>query len=144
VYLDSAYLAKFYVNETDSAAVRQAIAEAAERVSSMWALAEMTCIFHRHVREGVLSATQAQILREQFLEHVEQGVWALVPVTEVILRKCSKAVGDLPAGVYVRAGDAVHLTTARELNEPSIWTNDRHLLAAAPYFGLTGRSADRI
>lgn len=139
MYLDSAYLAKFYVNEPDSAAVRRSIREAGVRVSSMWAIAEMTCIFHRHVREGAISATQAETLLQQFLEHAEAGVWKLVPVTEGVLKRCSAIVRGLPAGVFLRAGDAVHLTTARELNEPAIWTNDRHLLAAAPYFGLDGR-----
>jgi predicted nucleic acid-binding protein len=139
VYLDSAYLAKFYVNEPDSAVVRAAIGRGNERVTSMWVLAEMTCILHRHIREGALSAEQAQTLRERFLEHVEQGVWTLVPVTEGILRRCHQMVSTLPGGVFLRAGDAVHLTTARELNEQAIWTNDRHLLAAAPFFGLEGR-----
>jgi len=32
------------------------------------------------------------------------------------------------------------LGQAREIGERDVWTNDRHMLAAAPYFGLTGRS----
>ena len=36
--------------------------------------------------------------------------------------------------------DAVHLATAREVGEREVWTNDRHMLAAASFFGLTGRS----
>jgi predicted nucleic acid-binding protein len=141
VYLDSAYLAKFYVNEQDSPAVRQAIEAAPLRVSSVWALAEMACIFHRHVREGILSAAQAERLSNEFLQHADAGVWELIPVTERLLWHVSMLVRELPAGVFLRAGDAVHLTTASELGEPEIWTNDRHLLAAAPHFGLTGRSA---
>ena len=140
MYLDSAYLAKFYVNEPDSGAVREAIGKAIVRVSSIWVIPEMTCILHRHIREGSLSAAQAQAIRERFLTHIDEGVWRVVPVTESLLRRCSRLVGELPAGVFIRAGDAVHLTTAATQNEPEIWTNDRHLLAAAPYFGLTGRT----
>lgn len=47
----------------------------------------------------------------------------------------------LPPATHLRAGDAVHLTTALDLGESEIWTNDRHVLAAAEHFGLTGRSA---
>jgi hypothetical protein len=36
--------------------------------------------------------------------------------------------------------DAVHLATAYEIGEIDIWTNDHHKLAAASWFGLTGRS----
>lgn len=45
-----------------------------------------------------------------------------------------------PRETFLRTADAVHLATARELGEREVWTNDRHMLAAAPYFGLTGRS----
>lgn len=46
----------------------------------------------------------------------------------------------LPPGQFLRAGDAVHLLTAQSLGEPEIWTADKHMLSAAPHFGLTGRS----
>ena len=45
-----------------------------------------------------------------------------------------------PLQIFLRTADAVHLATAQELGERDVWTNDRHMLAAAPYFGLTGRS----
>jgi hypothetical protein len=38
------------------------------------------------------------------------------------------------------AGDAIHVTTAQDLSEREIWTNDRHMLGAATHFGLVGRS----
>jgi hypothetical protein len=52
-------------------------------------------------------------------------------------------VSAAPAGVYLRAGEAVHLTTAQDIGESEIWTNDRHLVAAAAHFGLQGRSVGR-
>ena len=58
LYLDSAYVAKFYVNEPDSSAVRQLVWEIERRSSSTWCLAEVACVFHRHVREGALSSRQ--------------------------------------------------------------------------------------
>ena len=33
-----------------------------------------------------------------------------------------------------------HLVTAADSGFTEIWTNDRHMLAAAPHFGLAGRS----
>ena len=39
------------------------------------------------------------------------------------------------------SGDAVHLATALEIGELEVWTSDRHMLAAAPHFGLIGRTA---
>jgi predicted nucleic acid-binding protein len=46
-----------------------------------------------------------------------------------------------PASLYLRSGDAVHLATALEIGELEVWTSDRHMLAAAPHFGLIGHTA---
>lgn len=140
MYLDSAYIAKFYVNERDSLAVRALIRGADSLVSSAWALGEVTCAFHRHFREGSLSKAQCRELTHAFLEHVEEGIWTLLPVSESLWKRLVSIVSTAPAGVYLRAGDAVHLMTARDAGETELWTNDRHLLAAASHFGLVGRS----
>jgi predicted nucleic acid-binding protein len=140
MYLDSAYIAKFYVNEPDSVAVRAIIRKADSLMSSAWSLGEVTCAFHRHMREGWLSRAQFHELARAFLKHVDAGVWTLVPVSDAMLKRIGTLVSAVPATVYLRAGDAVHLTTAEEAGEQEIWTNDRHMLAAAPHFGLTGRT----
>lgn len=140
MYLDSAYIAKFYVNEPDSRAVRSLIRRAKSLVSSAWCLPEVSCVLHRHAREGGLSLAQSRELARAFREHVDSGFWTLIPITERLLRRVALLAHSAPRNVYLRAGDAVHLTTAQDLGEAEIWTNDRHLLAAAPSFGLTGRS----
>lgn len=140
MYVDSAYIAKFYVNEPDSDGVRAVIRRADALIASAWSIGEVSCVFHRHMREGSFTATQCHELIRTFLKHVDAGVWTLIPLSEALLRRMSALVSASPARVYIRAGDAVHLTTAQEVGESEIWTNDRHMLAAAPHFGLTGRS----
>jgi predicted nucleic acid-binding protein len=140
MYLDSAYLVKFYANEPDSAAVRELIRRADSLVSSALALGEVSCALHRHLREGHLTAEQVHELVRAFLEHVDAGIWTLIPVSERLLRRSALLIGAAPPAVYLRAGDAIHLVTAQDAGEREIWTSDRHLLAAAPYFGLLGRS----
>src|SRR5665213_1878114 len=140
MYLDSAYIAKFYVNEPDAAAVRKLIARASHTCSSSWASIEVTCVFHRHMREGSLTSLQGTELIDLFRTHVEADLWNFLPVTDAILRTTATLVRGLPASVPLRAGDAIHVATALEAGEREIWTNDRHLLAAAAYFGLAGRS----
>jgi predicted nucleic acid-binding protein len=140
MYLDSAYVAKYYVNERDAAAVRELIRGAARVCSSAWALVEVTCVFQRHVREGSLSLAQGLELIDVFRSHVEADLWNLIPVTPALLRRTATLVRGLPGNVPMRAGDAVHLATALEAGETEIWTNDRHLLAAAAVFGVQGRS----
>ena len=141
MYLDSAYIAKFYLNEPDSPRVRRLIAGAGVLLSSMWALGEVTCAFHRHMREGWLSDVQYRALCRVFLEDVDAGNWTLIPVSERLLRQQVTLLIALPGTVHLRTGDAMHLTTAVDSGEREIWTSDRHLLAAAAHFGLVGRSA---
>jgi len=141
MYLDSAYIAKFYLNEPDAVRVRHVISTASVRTSSMWAMGEVACCFHRHLREGRLSGGQYRSLLQAFLRHCEQEVWTLIPISGRLLQRVTALLRTLPGTVPLRAGDAIHLTTAMEQGEHEIWTSDRHVLAAAGHFGLAGRSA---
>lgn len=139
LYFDSAYVAKCYVNEADSGDVRR-LAQDQELHSSAWCLAELACVLHRHFREGSLSRREASKAQELFRGHVEEGRWTLLPVSISLLRDVESAMERLPPDVFLRAGDAVHLVSAREAGFTEIWSNDRRLLAAARHFGLKGRS----
>jgi predicted nucleic acid-binding protein len=141
MYLDSAYIAKYYLNEFDAEAVRGLILGADSLVSSEWSLLEVTCAFHRHLRESHLTAAQYRELSKAFRKHVEDGLWTLIPINGRLLARVGAALDSLSPRVFLRSGDAVQLVSAQEVGESEIWTNDRRMLAAAPYFGLVGRSA---
>ena len=64
-------------------------------------------------KEGWLSPTQFREFSHAFLRHADSGVWTLIPATEPLLKRMSSLISAVPAGVYLRAGDAVHLTTRR-------------------------------
>ena len=140
LYFDSAYVAKCYLNDPDAYRVRSLVQQAEALISSALCIAEMACVFHRRVREGSLTSQQGSQLRGLFLEHVSTGVWTLVSVTEAILRDVDASLDAVPGKIFLRAGDAIHLTSARAAGFSEIWSNDRHLLAAASHFGLRGRS----
>jgi predicted nucleic acid-binding protein len=141
VYLDTSYIAKFYFNEPDSLRVRELVRKAGAIHSSLWAFAEFHAVLHRRLREGTSSLTDTQDLASRFSEHIEEGLWNLIPITEALLRRTSAMMISAPRHLFVRTAGAVHLMTAHEIGEREVWTNDRHMLAAASYFGLTGRSA---
>jgi predicted nucleic acid-binding protein len=140
LYFDAAYLAKCYLNEPDSAAVRNTARLSPVLHTSAFSIAEMACVFHRHLREGVIDPDGASALRDLFLEDLRNGMWFLSPVTDRVLRQVELLVHGLPRTMFLRAGDAIHIVSAVEARFNEIWTNDRHLLAAAAHFGLKGRS----
>ena len=127
-------------DEPDAAAVRKLIRRASYVCTSAWAIAEVNCVFHWHVREGSLSLAQGQELMRVFRSHVQDDRWNLIRVSQGLLGRTATLVRALPFQVPLRAGDAIHLAAALEVGEQEVWTNDRHLLAAAPHAGLVGRS----
>ena len=140
MYFDTSYIAKFYFNEPESPRVRELVRKADAIHSSLWALAEFHAVLHRRMREGASSTRNARELASRFSEHIEDGLWNLIPVNEALLRRTSALMVAAPRDLFIRTADAVHLTTAHEMGERVVWTNDRHLLAAASYFGLRGES----
>jgi predicted nucleic acid-binding protein len=139
-YFDTAYIAKCYLNEPDSKPVRDLAFSLDGLYSSAWCIAELACVFQRHVREAHLTRAQANRLRDFFLEDVQDGVWSLLPISERFLFRVESLVSTLPKSMYLRAGDAIHLAAAQGAGFTEIWSNDRNLLKAAPSFGLTGKS----
>jgi predicted nucleic acid-binding protein len=141
VFLDSAYIAKYYVNESDSEAVRRLIHGADSLVSSEWAVVEVASAFHRHLREGHLTVVQYRALLSAFQRHLADGFWSLIPLDSRLIRRLGSLLHSLPGNVFLRAGDAIQLISAQDAGEREVWTNDRRMLAAAAHFGLTARSA---
>ena len=53
-----------------------------------------------------------------------------------MLRLAAQRFRRLPSTTFLRAADALHLTCAAEEGFTTIHTRDRHMIAAAPAFGL--------
>lgn len=140
LYFDTAYLGKCYWNEADGKLVRELARRADGLYSSAICIAEMACLAHRKVREGPVTPADAIIRRDLFLDDVNSGAITALPVTERLLRRVEAATRALPPSCYLRTFDALHLVTAADFGFAEIWTNDRHMIAAAPHFGLIGRS----
>jgi predicted nucleic acid-binding protein len=128
IYFDAACIAKFYLDEPDSDAVR-ALAESA---------GEVLTVFHRKLREKAFGQKAFEVLCEQFEADSNALVWEWLPVSSTLVSRVSAGVRSLPAQVFLRAADALHLACAAEHGFREIYSNDRHLLPAAAHFGLTG------
>lgn len=137
-YLDSAYLAKFYLDEPESDAVRRRIATESAIGCCELGRIEVVSVFHRKLREGSRTEHEFYALIDQFEADCEGGLWTWHSLTSAMHKFAVAKYRSLPKTVFLRTADALHLTCASELGLKEIFSNDRHLLAAAPHFGLLG------
>jgi predicted nucleic acid-binding protein len=107
VYLDTCYIAKFHLNEPESSRVRELVRKANTLYSSVWAMAEYHAVLHRHSRESGTTASDSHNLSLRFFEHLEDGLWNLVPVNEGLLRRTSSLIVSAPPGLYYDPSDIV-------------------------------------
>jgi hypothetical protein len=84
----------------------------------------------------------AAVLRGYFRRDVQNEVWALIPITNRLLHRVEFLTRNLPVSCHIRAGDAIHSVSVIDSGFDEIWTNGRHLLAAAACVSLKGRSVD--
>lgn len=138
LYFDTAYIAKCYLNEPGAQRVRQLAYSAPGLASCELARVEFHAVIHRHLREGNLTAAESREVIEDFEMDEADGVWQWIPVTSQLLTLVCDHTKILPHNIFLRAADAIHLTCASSHGFQEVYSNDRHLLAAARYFNLTG------
>ena len=139
-YFDSAYIAKFYVDEPDSDAVRQ-LAQSLGRVHcSAFGRIEVTSVFHRKWREGAFSVREYREITAQFVDDCNAGLWTWLSVTDSLIVNVAEAVRSLGKTIVIRTVDALHLVCAREHGLQRVYTNDRHMLLAATAFGVEAKA----
>lgn len=137
-YWDSAYIAKFYLDEPESDRVRALGETEGEASCSRFGYLETVSVFHRKMREGAVSPAGLRELCGQLEEDTDAGLWTWLPVSPSVLLLAGATLRALPKAVVLRAGDALHLATARANGIQKVFSNDVRLLSAAHYFEITG------
>jgi predicted nucleic acid-binding protein len=138
IYLDTSYILKCYLTEHGSREVRDLTQSADGLASCYLARVEFAAAVHRQRREGTLSEAGAKAVFDCFEADEQAGYWRWHGVTQNLLDGVFSTYQSLAPALFVRTNDAVHLACAREQGFKEIYTNDRHLLAAAPAFSLDG------
>ena len=138
LFFDATYFGKLHWREPGSTEVLALAATADEIVCSLHGRAEFCSIAFRKIREGLASAAIVRTVFAQFNTDIASGQIRLIAPTDAILDRVETVFASAPPTTYLRAADALHLATAAEAGHAEIYSNDKHLLAAAPLFGLLG------
>lgn len=136
IYFDACYLGKMYLSEPDTPQVRAAAASVGAVACSIHGQLEVIAIFHRKLRKGNLSAAAFQATCRQFELDCASGLWKWLAADSRIFHRAKNSFLTLPATQFLRASDAHHLACAAEHGFKDIHTSDKHMIAAAPHFGL--------
>ena len=135
-YFDSSYIAKFYLDEPESDAVRRLAETLGQVRCAVIGRIEVAAVFHRKLREGAFDTRAFREVMSQFDDDCSENLWTWLPITAALATAAAAAFARLPRSVFFRAADTLHLVCAREHGVPEVYTNDRHMAAAARHFGV--------
>lgn len=138
IYFDATFLVRLYVDEPGYEKVRALVRNVEAIRSSILGKMETEAAFHRKLREHELTHYALTEANQQLLDNSANGVHQWLPLTPAVMNRVHATFLNLPANVFLRTGDAIHLATAAEAGCKEIYSNDRHLLAAASLFKLKG------
>lgn len=138
IYTDTSLILKCYLQEPGTDDVLRWAEGRRGLACSVHGCIEFHSTILRHVREKRLTTVQARKVLVQLDADEHEGLWRWLPVTDGIVRRTYQVLGRFPAGLRVRAADALHLATAAEHECETVYTHDAHMLEAAQFFSLTG------
>lgn len=137
LFCDTSTLAKYYVSEPESAAVRSRL-DAEDRVLlSELARAELMGVFHRRLRERKWNRDEFLTVVRQFSTDEVSSYWTWLPLEGTIVEQVVRTYTALPEDVFLRTADCLHLVTALHHGFAEIHTHDRHQRDGAGALGLT-------
>ncbi len=137
IYLDTSYLVRLYFADPGWEAVRR-LAATAPVACCVLGRAETVAALHRKRREKSLGVDGYQVVLAEFARECGGGAFHWLPLSGAVIERVERTYAGLAADVFLRAADATHLACAAENGMAEIYSNDSHLLAAAPHFGLRG------
>ena len=135
IYLDTSYLVRLYFEDPGFPAVRE-LAASDHVCCALHGQAEMVAAFHRKLRERAILPKAYRALFAQFEADRKAGAFHWLPAGPDVLQRVREVYSGLPATVYLRGADAVHLATASVHGLRVVYSHDHHFLAAAGSFGL--------
>jgi len=143
IYFDTSYLVRLYYQDPGADRVR-ALAATDHVACAALGQAEMMAAFHRKLREGAIKPAAYAALVDQVEAHIEAGAFQWLVQDREVVSRIRQVYRNLPATVFLRGADAIHLGTAAEAGFRIVYSNDAHLLAAARHFGIEGRNAIQV
>ncbi len=135
-YIDTSALAKLYINEPGSESFEAYIKALGSGLISRIAVVEFRSVLARRLRSRELTPSSHHAVRALFEADISRGLWSLVPLDDAHAIDAARLIDEL--GPHsLRALDALHLATARNMRASKLATADRALGDAGRLLGLS-------
>jgi len=115
IYLDASYIVKCYLRETGTAEVLALVHSNLGCSSAAHARTEVWSGIHRRICDKTVSLADARNVWRQFEHDDALGVWHWLSLTENVIKRACSVLETLPADVYLRSSDALHLPVRRKI-----------------------------
>lgn len=138
LYFDTSYLFRVYSREPGYEQVKALLPDCKRICSAVHARAEFATVILRKRRENADTEKNLRELHRQYLDELEAGHVRLLPMAEPVFERIESLMHKAPKETFLRAADALHLACAAIHGFEEVYSNDRHFLAAAAFFGLRG------
>jgi predicted nucleic acid-binding protein len=136
IFCDTSTVAKLYVVEQESTSVRQRLEAEDEVYVSELVRTELMAVFHRKLRERRWTQAEFATATMQFTSDDLGGFWTWLPLDGQITLAAASVYSSLPANIFLRSADCLHLVTGLRHNFFEIFTHDRHQTDAAASLGM--------
>jgi len=140
IYLDTSFLAPFYIQEATSTSVETILLNipTEQLAISDWTIVEFTSLVSRRVRMSELNLEQMEAVINSFKEDAAQS-YTVFTVTSADFILAAEFIQQWETGL--RAGDALHLAIARNHSIENLLSLDRGLIDAARQLSIPSDSS---
>jgi predicted nucleic acid-binding protein len=136
IFCDTSAVAKLYVSEKESPAVRARLEAEDQVLVSELVRVELMGVFHRQLRERKWTHAQFATAVRQFANDDVGGFWTWLALDTAIIEAAARTYTTLPNSVFLRSADCLHLVSAIYHGFAEICTYDTHQGLAALSLGL--------
>lgn len=141
IFCDTSAIAKLYVPEKESPAMRALLESEDQVLISELARGELMGMFHRQLREKKWTRERFMTVVRQFTNDDVGGFWTWLPLGSDIVDAAAKTYTSLPDTVFLRSAGCLHLVAALHHGFAEIYTYDSYQSVAAVPLGLKPRTA---
>lgn len=135
IYLDTSFIVPLVIAEDSSDEVEALVVKArpGELATSRWTQIEIASLVSRKVRMGELTAAQANAVRSEFRQILDESFNLILPTATD--HDTAQGYLEIPK-TGLRAGDAFHLAIAANHGARKIWSLDQGFIKAGKLLKL--------